>query len=227
MVFGIVEILKKFLMYMYYKIILYNKKVVFKGIPDLDRKVTFEGYNAIYPGAVIKKSFIGRGSYVGYQTKIVNSRIGRYCTIADNVRISLGRHPSDTFVSIHPAFFSISKQGGYTFVNHSKYNEHVTVAGSTFNVEIGNDVWIANNVLIMDGVTIGDGAIVAAGAIVTKDIEPYAIVGGIPAKLIRYRFSPEEIKKMNSIKWWTKDSRWISERAEMFDNIQTFINNVT
>lgn len=227
MVFGIVEILKRILIFFYYKIILYNKKVIFKGLPHLDRKVAFEGYNAIYPGAVIKKSFIGRGTYIGYHSKIVNTRIGRYCTIADDVRISLGRHPSDTFVSIHPSFFSLGKQGGFTYVDHAKYKEHIQAANSSFNVEIGNDVWIANNVLIMDGVTIGDGAIIAAGAIVTKDVESYAVVGGIPAKLIRYRFSVEEIQKLKKIKWWARDLQWIKEKADLFDNVKAFISIVT
>src|SRR4028119_948258 len=156
MVSGIVKILKKFLLYCYYNFTTYNKHVVFKGIPDLDRKVTFEGFNAIYLNTTIKNSFIGFGSYIGNHSNIANTRIGKYCTIADNVRTSLGRHPSDTFVSIHPAFFSVNKQGGFTYVNHSKYQEHITAAGSSYCVEVGNDVWIANNVMIMDGITIGD-----------------------------------------------------------------------
>jgi acetyltransferase-like isoleucine patch superfamily enzyme len=226
MVSGIVKMLKKLLIYLYYKISLYNKNVVFKGFPDLDRKVVFEGFNAIYGGAAVKQSFIGRGTYIGHDSKVLNTHIGRYCTIADNVRVSLGKHPSDTFVSVHPAFFSIAKQGGFTYVDHTKFKEHVNARNSSYHVEIGNDVWIANNVLVMDGITIGDGAIIAAGSIVTKDVAPYAIVGGIPAKLIRYRFSPDEIIKLQEIKWWAKDINWIRERADLFDDIQKFLNIV-
>ena len=227
MVSGIVKILKKILLYCYYNFTTRSKNVVFKGMPDLDRKVTFEGFNAIYPNTTIKNSFIGLGSYIGNHSIIVNTRIGRYCTIADNVRTSLGRHPSDTFVSIHPAFFSVNKQGGFTYVDHSKYQEHITAPGSSYCVEVGNDVWIANNVMIMDGVTVGDGAIVAAGSVVTKDVTAYSIVGGVPAKLIRYRFSPEEIASLKEIQWWTKDQKWIRERADLFDNVQSFIKIVT
>ena len=226
MVSGIVRILKKFLLYCYYYFSTYNKKVLFKGIPELDRKVTFEGHNAVFSNVAIRNSFIGFGTYIGNHSRIVNTRIGRYCTIADNVRTSLGRHPSDTFVSIHPAFFSLSKQGGFTYVDHSKFQEHVTVPGSSYCVEVGNDVWISNNVMIMDGITIGDGAIVAAGAIVTKDVESYSIVGGVPAKLIRYRFSPEEIARLKKIQWWAKDQKWIMERADLFDDVQSFISVV-
>ena len=219
--------LKRLLTFFYYKIALYNKMVIFQGIPDFDRKVTFEGHNKIYQGTLIKNSFIGRGTYVGSNTRIINSQIGRYCTIAENVRMSLGRHPSDTFVSIHPAFFSVNRQGGFTFVDQSRYKEHITANNSSFNVVVGNDVWIANNVLIMDGITIGDGAIIAAGAIVNKDVEPYAIMGGVPARLIKYRFTKEEINKLNCIKWWARDTDWIREKAELFNNIQNFIKNVT
>lgn len=90
-------------------------------------------------------------------------------------------------------------------------------------VEIGNDVWIGSHVLIMDGVKIGDGAIIAAGAVVTKDVEPYSIVGGVPARHIRYRFSEEQIKKLLQLKWWEKDFGWIKEHYRDFRNINEFI----
>ena len=225
MVFGIVNFIKSLFAYLYSSIKLKSKKVIFKGFPTLNRKVVFEGYNAIYPDAIVKNSFVGRGTYIGSNSKIGNTKIGRYCTIADNVRISLGRHPSDTFVSIHPAFFSTHAQGGFTFVKEAKFEEHITAKGSKYFVEIGNDVWIGNNVLIMDGVTIGDGAIIAAGAVVNKDVPPFAIVGGLPAKFIKWRFNQDQIEALNKLQWWKKDMKWLQENAGLFEDIDCFIQS--
>jgi len=91
---------------------------------------------------------------------------------------------------------------------------------------IGNDVWIGANAIILQGVTIGDGAIVAAGAVVTKDVPPYAIVGGVPAKVIKYRFPDSTIVKLLEIKWWDKPEEWILENVEKFSNVDDFIRFV-
>ena len=91
------------------------------------------------------------------------------------------------------------------------------------STDIGNDVWIGNNVIIKYGVKIGDGAILGAGAVVTKDVEPYSIVGGVPAKVIKYRFSPDEIKFLLAFKWWDKDLNWLKENKHKFQNIGEFM----
>lgn len=91
---------------------------------------------------------------------------------------------------------------------------------------IGNDVWIGANAIILQGVTIGDGAIIAAGAVVTKDVPPYAIVGGVPAKVIKYRFSDEVILKLLQIKWWDKPEEWIIQKLEKFTDVSGFVKFV-
>jgi tetrahydrodipicolinate N-succinyltransferase len=91
-------------------------------------------------------------------------------------------------------------------------------------VIIGNDVWIGANAVILDKVKIGDGAVIAAGAIVSKDVKPYTIVGGIPAKPIKKRFSEEEIEKLLEFKWWEKDIRWIRENYELFSKPAEFFS---
>ena len=89
-----------------------------------------------------------------------------------------------------------------------------------FFVEVGNDVWIGSDVLIRQGVKIADGTIVAAGAVVTENTEPYSIVGGVPAKLIKYRFDAEDISFLMNLQWWNKGGGWIEEYAKYFDDIK-------
>lgn len=93
------------------------------------------------------------------------------------------------------------------------------IVEKNWNVVIGNDVWIGSNVKILQGIKICDGAVIAAGALITKDVEPYAIVGGVPAKLIRKRFSDEDIKFLLDLKWWDKGEEWVIENAEFFEDI--------
>ncbi|MBU9735538.1 CatB-related O-acetyltransferase [Lachnospiraceae bacterium ASD5720] len=87
-------------------------------------------------------------------------------------------------------------------------------------VIIGNDVWIGDGAQIIGGHKIGDGAIVAAGAVVTKDVLPYSIVGGVPAKIIRFRFEKDDINYLMQLKWWDKDREWIEKHAAYFENIK-------
>ena len=188
----------------------------------LGRTSAFEGYNRIGDGSKFYGS-MGYGSYIGENSKI-NATIGRYCCIADRVYTVSGTHPVNDFVSIHPAFYSTSSQAGFTYTNEDKFEETLfnKVDGKT-SVYIGNDVWIGCNVILLGGIKIGDGAIIAAGAIVTQDVEPYAIVGGVPAKLIRKRFSQEQIDFLGSFCWWDKDPDWLKDNCENMDNIEKFI----
>mgnify|MGYP006202673641 CR=1 FL=1 len=110
--------------------------------------------------------------------------------------------------------------------NHNFKNKDVLIkcqGETTKNVFIGNDVWIGNDVKIMDGVTIGNGAIIATGSIVNKNVEPYEIVGGIPAKRIRFRFSDDKILSLEELKWWDKDLIWLERNHHLFNNIDKVI----
>lgn len=120
--------------------------------------------------------------------------MGRFCSIADGVEIFLGGNHRPDFVTTYP-FAEFAK----LWPQEKPLTSNVSSNG---DVVIGNDVWLATSVRVMSGVTIGDGAIIAAGATVTKDIPPYAIYGGNPAKLIRYRFEPDVIERLLSLRWW-------------------------
>lgn len=138
---------------------------------------------------------VGEYSYCDKSLYVASpeTTIGKYCSIAPGCCIGPGNHPTD-FLSTSP-FFYLPYLGWC-----QKYEyQHVTPC------HIGNDVWIGNGVFVKDGVTVGDGAVLAAGAVVVKDVPPYAIVGGVPAKIIKYRFDEQTIKKLLELKWWDLD----------------------
>ena len=138
---------------------------------------------------------LGYGSYgtpnvieYGTGSKLV---IGKYCSIAPNVTILLGGEHDYRRVTTYPfdMFDNIA-------------NQSPPYSLTKGDVVIGNDVWIGINVTILSGVTIGDGAVIGACALVNKDVKPYTIVGGVPAKLIKYRFDKEKIRVLLEFKWW-------------------------
>ena len=149
----------------------------------------------ILENCIINNSEISSYTYVGKNCLIQNARIGKFCSIANDVLIGLGNHPLD-FFSTSPLFYSKS----------NPLNIELVLINSNFEeykpVYIGNDVWIGANTIILDGVEIGDGCVIAAGSVVTKNVKSYSIVGGVPAKLIKFRFSEEKINKLIDIKWW-------------------------
>ncbi|APU95300.1 hypothetical protein BV902_02260 [Sphingobacterium sp. B29] len=148
----------------------------------------------IYPFSVIKNTLIDDYTYISYNCVINNCTIGRYCSIAKDVKIGLGIHPT-TFISTSPIFYSTTNPLGVTLVQNTLFKE-------TESTYIGNDVWIGANAVILDGIKIGNGAIVGANALVNKDVEPYTIVGGVPAKVIKKRFSDTIISRLEQIQWW-------------------------
>ncbi len=133
--------------------------------------------------------------------------IGSFCSIADDVSIFVGnhgRHDADR-LSTFP-MTSIFKYAGKSLVDTT----------TNLSVFIGSDVWIGRGALIMAGITIGDGAVIAARAVVTKDVEPYTIVGGVPARVLRNRFPPDTVENLKKLKWWLWDDETISKNIDLF-----------
>ena len=174
----------------------------------IDSTTELAGSNKFYKGAEINASKIGRHTYVA-NSKITSAEIGAFCSIGPEVKIGgLGNHPT-MWISTHPVFYSTLMQSGKTFATSDLFEE-------LKHNKIGNDVWIGARALILDGVSIGDGAIIAAGAVVTKDVPPYAIVGGVPAKVIRYRFSEEVIAALIEWQWWSLPDVVLASLAKDF-----------
>lgn len=191
------------------------------------RSTQFNGANLIGEGIIVSGSNIGYASYIASNSLIQNTKIGSFTCIGDQVRTGMGRHPVNEFISVHPAFYSEKKLVGFTFSQCQRFDEHLFADDEkNYYVVIGSDVWIGNNVIIMDGITIADGAIVAAGAVVTKSVEPYTVVGGVPAKIIKKRFADDEIDSLLRIRWWDKNPSWIKANAANFSSFESF-NNIT
>ena len=178
-------------------------------------KMTQYDYKDLFSLIFILQSYHspwGVGTYGNPQILFKNDanlKIGKFCSISEEVTIILGgEHKIDT-ISSYP--FSLEK---------NRYSKG--------DVIIGNDVWIGYGSTILSGVTIGDGAVIAANAVVTKDVEPYAIVGGIPAKTIKYRFDEKTIDKLLKLKWWDLDIHFIYENRHLLNdtNIEKFIEKI-
>ncbi|WP_299586166.1 CatB-related O-acetyltransferase [Mucilaginibacter sp.] len=171
-------------------------------------------YNILFQNAQVINSIIGSHSYIQKRSTVVNANIGKFCSMASDVSIGPGIHKLNG-ISTHPSFFLKNTP------LIKKYSQEDAFISSKETV-IGHDVWIGEKAIILDGVSIGTGAVIAAGAIVTKDVAPYAIVGGVPAKVLRMRFNSIEIDGILKSKWWDKDEEWLQQNYKSFNNVLDF-----
>ena len=147
----------------------------------------------IESGSQVINSTMDKHSFCGYDCEIINCEIGSFTSIANGVVIGGGMHPL-SWASMSPVFYKGRDSVKAKFANFEREPAKMTV--------VGHDVWIGRNALIKQGVSIGTGAVIGMGSVVTKDVLPYSIVGGNPARLIRYRFSDGIIKDLIQSKWW-------------------------
>ena len=217
-------IIKQFIKYIYLKI-KWGKTCIFSISSNISRESTFEGMCQIHPHTAFH-GHLGIGSYIGSYSSL-SAEIGRFSSIAPYVRSNSAIHPyKEPFVTTSPCFFSSEHykfQCGYTFAQRQLIQEmRYYDKRKKIDVKIGSDCWIGEGVFLVGGIEIADGAMVLAHAVVTHNVPPYAIVGGVPAKIIGYRYDDETIQFLLKVQWWNKPIQWLKENWELLSDLKKF-----
>lgn len=180
-----------------------KENVMLSGFSRGLQNVTFEGKNAVPDGCNFSgKIKIGKATTFGYNNLLAgNITIGKYCQLGVDVAIHATNHPV-SYMS--------------TYINQNLFQGELKELKEEHKIRIGNDVWIGHGVIILGNVTIGNGAILAAGSVVTKDVEPYTIVGGVPAKELRKRYTDTIIIEIEALKWWDKSEQELEKIKPLF-----------
>lgn len=195
-------------------VVYYISKIIKKAHLKAIHKSFIDPSSKIEAGSEFNYSSMGKYSFCGYNCEINYCEIGSYCSIANQVIIGGSMHPVQ-WVSTSPVFYDNVDSIKKKFSFHAREKVQKTI--------IGHDVWIGSRAIIKQGVIIGTGAIIGMGSIVTKDVNPYEIVGGAPARLIRKRFSEDYISKLLKDEWWNKTDKEIESIAKYFNNIDAYI----
>jgi acetyltransferase-like isoleucine patch superfamily enzyme len=180
-------------------------------------KVSYK--TVLFDNVTLNHSVIGDYTYVQKNSNIYNAEIGNYCSIASNVQIGLGFHPLN-FLSTSPIFYDNSQPLPEFFTNTQLESDALS------KIIIGSDVWIGYSSIIKSGISIGVGSVIGAGSVVTRDVPPYSIVVGVPAKVIKYRFDPDLIQDLLKSEWWEVDRGILKQLKETYSNPRKFLNHL-
>lgn len=168
-------------------------------------KSKLDRHTAVNRNCILDRSEMGFGSYINQNTTLKNTIVGKFCCISWNVCLYGGSSHNSTSPSMYTSYHWKSIFGNTEDSNKTEKRKTI----------IGNDVWIGNGAIVINAVNVGDGAVIGAGAVVTKDIPPYSVVAGVPAKILYKRFSEETIERLLKIKWWNWPEHIISSNERL------------
>lgn len=191
------------------KILYLISKLLRRMRPPALQGCKIEEGSRVLSNSDLRNVVIGRYSYCGYRCQINNCTIGSFCSISDTVVIGRAEHQIQ-LVSTSPVFVTGNNTLRANFASHPSVESKKTI--------IGSDVWIGVGAIIRAGVRVGDGAVIGAGSVVTKDVPPYSIFAGAPAKEIRKRFDEETIEALLAIRWWEWPSDRIISNGDAFSS---------
>lgn len=197
----------------------WRNKCVISLNSDLSIKTKVVGLSEIGTRTYFRGN-LGYGSYIGDDC-VLSADIGNFSCIARKVETIAGRHPFKVpYVATSPRFYSLSARGKRTYATEQLFEEFKPYDKKrNILVKIGSDCWIGHGVTLIEGVIVHDGAVILAGAVVTKDVPPYAIVGGVPAKIIDYRYDEDTIKFFLELKWWNNSHEWFKDNWRLMSDV--------
>jgi len=195
----------------------FPKSVIYSGV-TADPTCLLGWHSVLFKNVTLMSSSLGAYSYIQSGSVACNAEIGNFCSIASGVNIGLPQH-SISSVSSHPVFYLKNTPLPKKFSDQDFFS-------TTKKTVIGHDVWIGQNSIIMTGLNIGTGAVIGAGAVVTRDVPAYAVVGGIPARIIKYRFEEKMRSVLLSSKWWEMPDKLLEKNFLLFQNPLEFVNAV-
>jgi acetyltransferase-like isoleucine patch superfamily enzyme len=192
-----------------------GRRVDFGVRARIDKHTRFAGPASLHSGACVFGCSVGRWTYFGDGALAICAEFGAFCSVAPHVIVGGGRHPVGENVTTSPNFYSARNNPWGDFPDAVSDE---TELPTTY---IGHDVWIGYAAVILPGVRVGDGAVIGAGAVVTKDVDPYDIVTGIPAKRLRARFGREDVAWLQELKWWDWPDEALKQLRPAFSSVAT------